>query len=331
MDSHSFDTLVVMKTKIFRYTFLLCALITSLSLVASSSVKKSFIHSHLASYINQPLIQDFHKIKETDKHIAKFVTTHGGGVWDKELNAIVPYQPELIEQHLQLLKDHIALAIGQITPAPTDESKHWLNDAKSLDELIEHATLASKELIPLAKQISEKNAHVIANFGPNNLNAVKSLGSMQSKEKRISLDNPVEHIKDAVRGTLITENVQDLLSVIAQFKEEAIKKGWKIVFSNIWKETLNSGYVGIHAKLYIPIQKEGVTYYIQGEMQFHFKAIYNGTFDSPKEKGHELYMVQREDKLLEEDQIITSASRLIYLTAMDEISSDIDSTPVHQI
>src|SRR2546421_523097 len=72
-----------------------------------------------------------------DEQAACAVIKLGGGFYDQDLEAIVPYESELIHEEWKKKRGRIAKKIGKIAPAASKRSIFWRNSAASIDELLE--------------------------------------------------------------------------------------------------------------------------------------------------------------------------------------------------
>lgn len=299
-------------------------------LARSGCSEEGFSRKHLIinslgffSEISKPVIEKIQTFPYVARQSALFAVKHGGGgSYHEELQAVVPNDPEAIMAYLAPLREKVANTIGVITPVNNRSTKSWQNTALTKEELLRDAKEAAIELKPLAEAACSTMDRVVVSFGKNDRNILKSSNSVSNKLEYMSLAD----LNDAVRGTIIAENIHDLLQSIGLFKAEVAKKGWKIAFYSAWSERRSSGYVGVHAKLYIPLSSnEGEKQrFVLGEMQFHLRPIHDGSFESPKEKSHILYDIQKENAAVASKDC-DSASALIYAKAIEEVAASLDT------
>lgn len=244
-----------------------------------------------------------------------------GGHYDDKIHTVIPEDLMLTEKEWKQTKDRIAQVIGPVPSSSDIESALWENSSKTVDELLVDAH-AKDPIFKSDFQEIARQKGVIANFGPGNEFSVKSRASLVDKVDRyakaleVSKTEAVTKIGDALRGTIIVDEVEKIPEIIALIADYADKQGAKVVFNNLWAEDRESGYVGIHAKLLLPVSKEGGTHYLMAEMQIHLDSIVDGTAMSAKERAHLIYEnVRSEEASLAE---LSAASKLLFLTAMQE-------------
>lgn len=252
-----------------------------------------------------------------------------GGYYDNGLHAVVPRDILQTEKEWKQAKDRIARVIG---PIPNLSSKNdlWQNSSKNIDHLLDDA----KSIAPIFKQDFQNIANAVGgqlNFGPGNQYIVKSRQSLVSKVKQdaselqLSEEEAVARISDALRGTIIVDDLEKIPHVIVEILDYAYEHGTKVIFKNIWQEDRDSGYIGIHAKILLPLPQIDVLAekrYVLAEMQIHLNSINDGTDQSPKERVHLLYEIQRSEGLSSSQQ--KAASKLLYLIAMQDVLISLD-------
>lgn len=246
----------------------------------------------------------------------------GGGVYYREIDAIIPLFPSLvIEQWLQY-KNRIADRIGSIEPvAESGSDLGWNNSATTIDELILDAYQAAPQFKEMCMILSEKGGANI-NFGIKNLHMIKSYQSIEHKafekmKKGLSFDQSVGQIKDALRATMIVEAPEDIQPLTEVLKEYASLLERKFVFVNLWKENRSSGYVAVHAKMLFPIHDEKGNYLkrdIMVEIQIHLKCIMDGNENCVKERAKRLCHQLRTRQITLKNE--SAASTLLYLSAL---------------
>ena len=244
-----------------------------------------------------------------------------GGHYDDQIHTVVPEDLILTEQEWKQTKDRIAQMIGPVPSLSDTESVLWENTSRTVDELLQDARAKDPTFKREFQEIARQKG-VIANFGPGNEFSVKSRASLADKVERdaktlgISTTEAVTKIGDSLRGTIIVDEVEKIPEIIALIADYADKQGAKVVFNNLWAEDRESGYVGIHAKLLLPVSQEGGTHYLIAEMQIHLDSMVDGTAMSAKERAHLIYEnVRSKEASLAE---LSAASKLLFLTAMQE-------------
>lgn len=272
----------------------------------------------LESEIEQSIALKKNQVQEIDRRVIRVVEELGGGIYDRDVGAIIPLFPFQIRIEWMKYKNEIIERIGPIYPRESIQSNLWENNARTVDELLEDAWAASSYFREKCLQIAKKTDSE-ANFGFQDTSIVKSRASLARKVKktaqklRISEEEAVAKIRDALRGTIIVDTPEQIAVVVDAIKEFAQSEKREAVFINIWEENRASGYVSVHAKMLLPIPEK----YVSGkkniiiEIQIHLRCVMDGTMH-----GHFLYEYIRDDKRNSELQ--TSASTLLYLTALKQ-------------
>ena len=258
---------------------------------------------------------------------AHFANTLGGGIYNPHLKVVVPASSKRVNIEWERSKNKIARAIG-ILPHPVDKkSMLWTNSAGSEQELINHANTLAPAFRDMCRDVSKKVGREV-NFGPGDRCIVKAPESLHRKvaqdarvmgaDQRDSLSK----IGDALRGTLIVEKPGDIKNVVNEVIKLVNDQGGQVVFKNLWAEERQSGYMGVHAKILLPLAKEGPdsekTLIV--ELQIHLKCIMDGTENCVKEREHLIYEHIRTGGVVNPAEL-SAASRLLYLTALKEYES----------
>lgn len=253
-----------------------------------------------------------------------------GGYYDKNLHAVVPADVSQTEKEWKKAKDHIAHIIGPLPYLPTHNNLLWENSAQNVDTLLQDALIVA----PSFKRDFQYMAFITgttAYFGPHNQNIVKTRESLASKVNRdastldISEKEAVTKIGDTLRGTMIVDDIFQIHAVIAEIINYAHHKNAQVAFKNLWVEDRKSGYVGIHAKILLPLPKSKFMTkprYILAEMQIHLHSIVDGTNESVKEREHLIYEHARLENF--DYPVLSAASKLLFLTAMQDILKSLD-------
>ena len=261
-------------------------------------------------------------IEEIDVQASRLATELGGGAYSYDLDAIVPIYAAYVRAEWLLLKNHIARRMGPIFPRSNPRSASWENSADSIERLLEDAERAGPHFQEKCFEIARKT-HSVANFGIANASLIKSKKSLRFKVKQTMREEgipeslTVKKIRDALRGTIIADVPEQIPSIIQEIKDFASEEGEEVIFINAWEENRPSGYVGIHAKMLLPIHDaEGLESErkIIIEIQIHLRCIMDGSPDCVKEREHLLYEKHR----LGESNLAyqRAASTLLYLTAL---------------
>ncbi len=253
-----------------------------------------------------------------------------GGRFDETIHSVVPNDFFVTDREWKQAKDYIAYVIGPIPNLNKKESARWENSSKNVDQLLQDA----EQVSPIFKRDFQQIAYriqAVANFGPNDQFIVKSKKSLTEKVDRdaslfkMSKEEAVIKIGDAIRGTIIVDHLQKIPTVISAIMQYADNKGAKVAFKNLWIEDRESGYVGIHAKILYPLPhaKNGTEdRYILAEMQIHLANMVDGTEASAKERAHFIYEQVRDEDLNPEE--LAAASKLFFLTAMEEVLAKLE-------
>lgn len=288
----------------------------------SCSFPSSF-DQHVKHYITPTYNKPSQPVLEIDSQSIRTAEKIGGGVYYREVDAIVPFFPALVRAEWLNYKNAISERIGPIHPAPTKESALWKNSATTIDQLIADARMAASYFWEMCLNIAHKTC-CVANFGIRNSYMIKSKNSInikvqESMEIGLSREESVSKIRDALRGTIIAETPEQIPTIVQALKEYAHEMGREFVFTNIWEDNRPSGYVGIHAKMLFPICDKYGSYTQRNiiiEIQIHLRCIMDGTKRCVKEREHLLYEQMRIREIAPEIQ--TAASTLLYLTALKQ-------------
>jgi hypothetical protein len=253
-----------------------------------------------------------------------------GGHYDKNLHAVIPADIPKTELEWKKAKDRIAHMIGPLPLLFGQDSHQWVNSSKNVDHLLRDANL----MAPCFKEDFQYIAYVTggtAHFGLEDRNIVKTRESLVNKVKRdakalgLSEEEAVSKIGDALRGTIIVDDVDKIPLVVAEILNYVDYKDAQVIFKNLWAEDRESGYVGIHAKILLPIvkgEKIAEERSILAEMQIHLYSIADGTNESVKERAHMLYENVRMENF--NPLLLSAASKLLFLTGMQDVIKSLD-------
>lgn len=249
-----------------------------------------------------------------------------GGHYDSNLHTVIPTDIIQTEKEWKKTKGYIAQLIGPLPSLVFQDLTLWKNSATTIDDLLQDARL----MAPSFKADFEYIAAITGAetyFGTDDQHIVKARESLASKVQRdakslqITEEEAIGKISDTLRGTLIVDDIFQIASVIAEIIHYVDYKDGQVIFKNLWKEDRKQdGYVGIHAKMLLPIwpiENSAEQRYIITEMQIHFRSIEDGTDQCAKEREHIVYEHIRSENY--DPATLTAASRLLYLTAMQEI------------
>jgi hypothetical protein len=254
-----------------------------------------------------------------------------GGCYDNYLHVVIPNDLMQTRTEWKKAKDHIAGMIGPIsTLSSSERSLLWENNSKNVDDLLKDA----KSLAPSFKEdfkcIALKTG-ANAFFGQNDQNILKTRESLISKVQRdahvleLSEEEAVAKIGDVLRGTIIVDRLDQIPIVIDHIINYADYKDGQVMFKNIWTEDRQSGYVGIHAKLLLPLpldEESKEQRHLLAEMQIHLHSMVDGTDDCVKEREHKIYEHVRGENVKQPK--LSAASQLLYLTAMEDLLNKVN-------
>lgn len=286
-----------------------------------------FAYSWLFNNTVTPVLPKTSNNLELNQQLAWEVTKLGGGVFNEELQVIVPVQPSLVHAEWLRNKEIISKKIGRIFPLESSETARWKNSAKTIDELISDAKLAAPSFLENSAYISLKTDTKLS-FGPNNAHMFKSLKSLKRKVRLdaraigISNEMAVARVGDALRGTLIVHTPAQIGFVSEEIRAYALRVGGKVFFRNYWEEERLDGYVAVHARLLLPVQDR----WVMAELQIHLDTIMDGTSYSVKQREHDLYvrgLLGTFDPI-----VISGASKLLYLVGMRNSELILEQGPI---
>lgn len=288
------------------------------------------LKSKLVTCLHKNLIKKICDTPFPERAAILFAAEIGGAHYDENLHALRPVNATVLKQDLTDLRQRIANAIGSIYPTKDEEEgRAWKNSASSVDELMIDAKSGAVIFKKLANLTVHNLKHAVFSCGKNDTYLYKSKHSIQDKMeryaqlKRVDPSQIVPTINDAIRGTIIVENIHELLSAIGHFRKLAADMGVKVVFSNVWERS-ESAYGGVHTKLLIPIQQNTQeSGFVLAEMQFHLRSFFDGSNESPKQKGHAVYEIVRQ-KLTNDEKGAAEALALVYAPGIKEIAQTLD-------
>jgi hypothetical protein len=245
----------------------------------------------------------------------------GGGVYDSQIDAIIPLYPSQARLEWLRCKNEIAERIGPIFPRCNKSSEAWENSAKTADELLHDAEIMTGYFREKCIRIAQKT-NGVANFGLEDRSIVKCKENILRKVKKItrgkniSEEEAISKVRDALRGTIIVDYPEQIPGVAQAIKEFAATEKREVAFLNIWEDIRLSGYVGVHAKILLPIYEDGkkTERNIIVEIQIHLRCVMDGTKNCAKERTHPFYEDFIGDKKYMD--VALPASLLLFLTGI---------------
>jgi len=245
----------------------------------------------------------------------------GGGYYDHHFSAVVPLDTTQIDSVFSCAKTYFSREIGPIFP--TWKKDKWVNSATDIQALRADAEFFAPTFVASCRSISKKFG-ATANFGPGDQFALKKEASLQRKilsnsiEEGISIPTATQRIGDALRGTIIIDYPEQAAEIINEINEWAQREGGKAAWKNVFLEDRESGYVGIHGKIYFHFtNSEGEERELLSELQIHFRSIADGTETSRKERMHLLYETER--AMGPSSSLAAKVSKLSFLSGLSAI------------
>lgn len=140
--------------------------------------------------------------------------------------------------------------------------------------------------------------------------------SQRESEARADI---IAKIRDVVRCSLITENLEQIPRVLKSLIKVARRNAWMFSIKNSWdgQNASSLGYTSIHVTILITLPGNKR---IHVEVQIHPKAIMDGTEKCAKQVTHRLYKLPEEDGEENVPLDLQSCSQLVYLTAITTLS-----------
>ncbi|MBS4165987.1 Uncharacterized protein NEOC65_001064 [Neochlamydia sp. AcF65] len=208
------------------------------------------------------------------------------------IQGVIPDKASLIKEAWRAQKEAIAHKINLEKDYQTERSSSahlsWTNDASTIAELHASALEVKSEFLAMVEATCQESG-VYSFHGDASQFLIKTQVSMNRKASiwagnGADFSGAVKKLNDTIRTTFMANNIDEMRQAIHIFAKESRKRGYEIVFSNKFKEDYPSGYVGIHAKIYLKTPYTGKR--IMGEVQFHFLQVHDGTNESVKEMSH---------------------------------------------
>ncbi len=272
------------------------------------------------------LLADVPEGAKIDRKVAKFLQKNQiDGFYSEDLKAVLPTQPILTQLLWEQRKNQVARTIGVLPNPATLESMLWSNSATTQSELIEQ----SKKLAPAFKEMCHqigKQTGTKPYFGEQDRYIVKTPTSLarkvaqDAKVMATSEQDSLAKIGDALRGTIVVDSPTQIPKVVKAIIAQVQQQGGEVVFKNLWAEDRASGYLGVHAKMNLPLPpQEGSSEKgtILVELQIHLKPLMDGTEECVKEYSHGLYERARVGVVNPTD--IYTASKLMFLMALQNV------------
>lgn len=272
------------------------------------------------------LLEDVPTGAKIDRKVAKFLQRNKlDGFYNEDLKAVLPVQPVLTQILWEQRKNQVARTIGVLPNPATLESMLWSNSATTQSELIEQSQKLAPTFKEMCHQIGEQT-NTNPYFGPQDRYIVKTPSSLarkvaqDAKVMATSEQDSLAKIGDALRGTIVVDSPTQIPKVVEAIIAQVQQQGGEVVFKNLWAEDRASGYLGVHAKMNLPLPpQEGSSENgtILVELQVHLKPLMNGTEECVKEYAHGLYERARVGVVDPADIYI--ASKLMFLTALQKV------------
>jgi HK97 family phage prohead protease len=271
------------------------------------------------------------------QQIESFAKEHDHGAkWNAAIGAFVPVDQKPIENLHIANAAAIAKRIG-VPDSIGDARIKEVNSANTLRELIADSRAAAPAFEKMVRDAA-KAAGGKPFFGPEDKHILKSPKKVSekiarkqmdfyNKQKAAGVERPIvrtrtqqiQLLDDVVRGSIITDTPEKLGAAIRKFKSDVEKSGGRVEIDNKWDNNANpSGYVGVHAKV---LAKTPSGRSVLSEVQFHIRAIYDGTDGSPKDASHAVYEKARGTDVNPKDKMVADAAmQLIFATAAHGIA-----------
>lgn len=248
----------------------------------------------------------------------------GGGYYDYQLQEVVPNNPLLVNKVFNCSRNFF---IGKIGTIFSYGNGLGLNTATNIKKLRKDAKAVAPKFIESLRKISQVVGGD-ANFGPGDMFALKSEGSLKrkiikiSRAKTISIEEAAQKVTDAIRGTVIVDFEEQVQSITKKTNEWIAEEGGEVSWKNIFQEERENGYIGIHGNILLPFANhKGEKRQIRCELQIHFRTVADGSLDSPKERMHLLYKNANETLPSNRSLVSTSISKLSFLSGMASIGN----------
>ena len=215
-------------------------------------------------------------------------TVDGGASPDREIGgALVPHDPEIIVAAHRKNMSKIAEKVG----VPDTTVDGIVNGAKTVEQLVQDSSGAAPEFRSMVEEAAASTGSE-ANFGPGNKFILKPKDSL-SRKVMARIQSTGKHeadvvagISDSVRGTLISDSPEALGESVRSFVKQVESRGGYVQVSNKFDDDLPGGYGAVHCDV---LMRSPSGRMVSGELQFHLRAIHDGSTDSAKEQSHKLY------------------------------------------
>jgi len=227
--------------------------------------------------------------------------------------------PPNFQKKLEKYQTKIVKMIGNLQSSTDDDDDNWLNDANTVDELLENAYFIAPQFKAICEQISHeltRHKHFIS-FRLEDSCLIKSKESLNKKIMRyktfdVDTFNAVKIIRDAVRATFVLESPYCIRAVAECICQKFEADGEAVIFENIWLKPKPSGYVGVHSivRMFVPDHEKKKC--VLCEIQIHLREIY-----LVKEEQHAFYKQSISDNLYSLDD--NKISKILYFNAMKKI------------
>jgi HK97 family phage portal protein len=221
--------------------------------------------------------------------------------------AVVPRDIAKLDAYHAAKKAELAERIN----VPSDKSAQVANAATTVEELLADArevAPAYKRLVEQAAKESGSEASLgkvdpkdpsfeYLNEHADGTHMLKAPRSLEPKVGRVRAEENYgpdvtdativsRELKDAVRGTLISDTPESLGSAVRSVRQQAERDGLAVTIKNRFEDNAKTGYAAVHMTLQMqtPSGRPVMT-----ELQFHLRQAYDGNQGSPKDNSHGLY------------------------------------------
>ena len=225
-------------------------------------------------------------VSQLDRSVHKFVEDRGGAVFNPIIGAYVPKESDRIREAWTVERDRIVQELGVLGPVyKADEG--WENQADSVQMLHQRACALEQTFKDFVC-----DAAVPAGgrpcFGPGDSHAVKNFLDLETKvTSRMKGPDPVRYVNDALRGSIIVDDINQAKKVILNLQALAAEKGLRLAFTNKFNAEYPDGYCGVHS--YLHCTDASGANKIVAELQIHFSTIQDGSKESAVGKTHAFY------------------------------------------
>ena len=250
----------------------------------------------------------------TNADVEEFAAAKDGGAKiDDDLGVLVPNNPA----EIAALHNEARIALGKrIGAVQSDANFKEENSATTVKQLTADAASVSEQFQNMMDEAARGVGEV--NYGENACCMLKSEKSLDVKiakymrQSNITEGEAVAAIPDAIRGSIIVQTPEGLGDAARSFGESVRASGGSIKFNNMFDAESPSGYLGVHAIVKLKTKDGG---FLNSEVQFHLKAVHDGTMKSIKERSHKLFEKTRTGELSTGKAAAATAAMLLLFAA----------------